>query len=172
MNGVEARQLHPIFLADPLRGRTVGIEKSGEAHFDPGVIDGAAGGREGGAEAPRAGAGAFHRILGQRMASEQSPEQVRRDVYRHVEELLAQTLVAPVLAKLGDDPLNSGLFERGHAEKALRPLLEAEVAKDIVAGMRAGFVEHVARGLLRHLPSAPPAHVNAGGASFEGSNHA
>lgn len=172
MNSLEARPLHPIFLADPLRGRPLGAGAAREAGLDAGKPDAKPGGIEGGAEAQRAGPGAFHRVLSQRLASEQSPEQVRRDVYRHVEELVAQTLVAPILAKMGDDPLRSGLFERGHAEKALRPLLEAEVAKDIVAGMRTGFVEHTARRLLSHLPSAPPPASKAGGASFRGSNHA
>jgi len=106
------------------------------------------------------------------MKPEQTPAQVRDEVYRNVEELVARTLVGPILEKLSNDPLNSGLFERGHAEKALRPLLEAEVAKDIVAGMRTGFVDHVARRLLasRQQASVPPA--AASNASEQGPRHA
>lgn len=114
----------------------------------------------------------FAHILGQRMKSDLSPQRQREQVYRNVEELVAQTLVAPVLERLGNDPLNSGLFERGHAEKALRPLLEAEVSKKIVAGMRTRLVDHMARRLLADAQAtgAPP---TAGAAEpQQRSNHA
>ncbi|MCL4199008.1 MAG: hypothetical protein KJZ69_16080 [Phycisphaerales bacterium] len=112
------------------------------------------------AEADRAAdaPASFARILSQRMKSDLSPQRRREQVYRNVEELVAQTLVVPVLERLGSDPLNSGLFERGDAEKALRPLLEAEVSKKIVAGMRTRLVDHMARRLLASAQAtgAPP----------------
>ncbi|GEM_PF-4373712 len=90
----------------------------------------------------------FSKLIGRVMKSNETPQQREAKVYRNVEELVAQTLIAPVLEKLREDPLESGLFKKSEGEKALRPLIEAEVAKDIVHNMRTGLVEQVARRLL------------------------
>lgn len=81
-------------------------------------------------------------------SSRKTPEEHNAEVRRNVEELLATTLVGPILKNLNEDPLESGLFKKSHGEKALRPLLEAEIAKDIVHNMRSGLVDQVARRLL------------------------
>ena len=110
------------------------------------------------AEAPfgeaKAGASAapttFAQLVNRMMEStRKTPEEYDAQVRRHVEELLATTLVSPILKSLNEDPLESGLFRKSHGEKALRPLLEAEIAKDIVHNMRTGLVDQVARRLLK-----------------------
>lgn len=69
------------------------------------------------------------------------------ELHRSVDEMLARALVAPVLASLQNDPLKSDLFEGTHAEKALRPLLEAQVAQSVVQRLRTGLGDAVARRL-------------------------
>lgn len=90
----------------------------------------------------------FSQLIGRLMKSNETPQQREAKAFRNVEELVAQTLVVPVLEKLREDPLESGLFKKSEGEKALRPMIEAEVAKDIVHNMRTGLVEQVARRLL------------------------
>lgn len=155
---------HPIALADPTRRLD-----AANLLRSPAALPGSAEAEQGAADpAP----GSFARILGQRMPSDLSPQRRREQVYRNVEELVAQTLVAPVLEQLGNDPLNSGLFERGDAEKALRPLLEAEVSKRIVAGMRTRLVDHVARRLLGDAPETTDPPPAGAGHTGQRSNHA
>jgi len=99
----------------------------------------------------------FAHLIGRIMDSaKQTPEKHDAEVRKHVEELVASTLVAPILKNLNEDPLESGLFKKTHGEKALRPMLEAEIAKKIVHHMRSGLVDQVARRLLIANRTAAP----------------
>ncbi|MCC6907332.1 MAG: hypothetical protein IT430_05265 [Phycisphaerales bacterium] len=90
----------------------------------------------------------FSHLMSRMMKSDETPLPRREKVRRNVEELVAQTLVMPVLERLRQDPLDSGLFKKTHAEQSLRPLLEAEVAKSIVRRMPSGLVDQMAHRLL------------------------
>lgn len=99
----------------------------------------------------------FSHLIGRIMdAAKQTPEKHDAEVRQHVEELVASTLVAPILKNLNEDPLESGLFKQTHGEKALRPMLEMEIAKKIVHHMRSGLVDQVARRLLSANRTAEP----------------
>ncbi len=118
-----------------------------EAARRPEVVD---------SNAPAAPA-SFSHLIGRIMEfARQTPEKHDVEVRKHVEELVATTLVAPILKNLNEDPLESGLFKKTHGEKALRPLLEAEIAKKIVHHMRSGLVDQVARRLLSANRTAEP----------------
>ncbi len=94
------------------------------------------------------GAANFSHLMDRMMGCDETPLQRREKVRRNVEELVAQTLVMPVLERMRQDPLDSGLFKKTHAEQSLRPLLEAEVAKSIVHRMPSGLVDQMAHRLL------------------------
>jgi len=72
-------------------------------------------------------------------------------VKQNVEELVARTLIAPVLTSLHNNPLKSDLFPESAAGKALGPLLEAEVAKQLASSMGGSLVDQMARRLLDQL---------------------
>lgn len=147
--------LHPIRLAGSVAPRlatSTWRSDSAPVHRHPDDTD-AATARELAPRTPGSFAHLLDRVMEER---KQAPEQREAEVRRNVEELVAQTLIAPILEKLHEDPLRSGLFERTEGEKALRPLLEAEVAKDIAHSMRAGFIDHMAHRLLNPRGTTPP----------------
>lgn len=75
----------------------------------------------------------------------------REAVRGQVEELVARTFIAPILASMRENPLKSDLFPETPGTKALAPIVEAEVAKSMAKSMGGGFVEDVARRLLENL---------------------
>jgi hypothetical protein len=95
---------------------------------------------------------------------EQAPESDPRmaGIRSNVEELVARTLIAPVLASLHNNPLKSDLFPETPGSKALAPLLEAEVAKSMASSMGGSLVDQVARRLLNQLDATSRAKDGAG----------
>lgn len=79
------------------------------------------------------------------------PDPRLAQVKQNVEELVARTLIAPVLASLHNNPLKSDLFPQSAAGKALSPLLEAEVAKQMASSLGGSLVDQMAQRLLDQL---------------------
>lgn len=77
------------------------------------------------------------------------------------EEFVAVALIEPILSSLRDNNHAAPPFAPTEAEKAFGPLLDAEIARRIVARERYGLVDAVARRLRKGPAPAPGAQPDA-----------
>lgn len=80
----------------------------------------------------------------------QNKEQVAAET---AQELIASTLVQPVLDRMIDDPLRSELFHGGEGEKMFQRQANGYLAKNIVRGANFPVVQSVYRKLLNPHPT-------------------
>ncbi len=90
-------------------------------------------------------------------------EQALRDARAAAEELVAVTLVQPVLAQMRETNQAEGPFAPGHWEKTFAPLVDAEIARRIVGASGWGLVEEMAQDFAsRDARARAPVRTTAG----------
>jgi hypothetical protein len=76
------------------------------------------------------------------------------------EQLVATSLVTPLLAQLRDQPLDAKLFHGGIVEDAFRQKLDTILADRIVRSGKFPLVDRVYERVMRHRPATAPEGVN------------
>jgi len=71
------------------------------------------------------------------------------------EELVAMTLVQPMLAQLRTDVFGGGAFSSGTIQDRLAPFADATIARDMVKGSRMPIVDAVERTMTRNARAIP-----------------
>ncbi len=128
------------------------------ASFGPSVLDRVSGPGQRLASAQNQFAGVLNR------AREKAPESSESAARDAAEQLVAITLVQPLLAQLRETNNAAPPFAPTPAEKQFASLQDARVAQDIVRGSRFPLVDQLARSMLKHLnPGAPSAPTSHGG---------
>ena len=79
------------------------------------------------------------------------------------EQLVATTLVAPLLAELREQPLDTKLFHGGFGEDAFRQQLDTKLADEIVKSSRFPLVDRIYAQITRRAELAQGAGVNLHG---------
>ena len=81
----------------------------------------------------------------------QTSEQTVRQA---AQQLVASTLVLPVLAQAHKDPLRSDLFHGGQAEEMFQSQLDTQLADRMMARSRMPIVDSVYRGIMQQARRA------------------
>lgn len=97
------------------------------------------------AAAVRAPERSFGSTLGGALRAPDSPDDARKAA----EEFVAIAFVQPILKEVRESNQAAPPFGPTEAEKAFGPLLDAEIARQVVAKERYGLVDRVARQLLQ-----------------------
>jgi Rod binding domain-containing protein len=104
----------------------------------------------------RAG-GAFDASLKEAMARRGEDRTSGKDPREAAEELVAMTLVQPILAQLRDSSMAAEPFAPTEGEKRFGAMYDAQVARQIVRGSRFPLVEELARQMRERLgPTEDP----------------
>lgn len=96
-------------------------------------------------------------------AREQTPESQEAAVRKTAEELVAITMVQPVLAQLRETNNAAAPFGPTQAEKQFGALQDARVAQDIVRGSKFPIVDQIAQQMLNRLGQGAPTPDSQGG---------
>jgi Rod binding domain-containing protein len=89
----------------------------------------------------------FAHLLGAQSSGGRASEMSEDSATEAARDLVAMTLVQPVLASLRDSSMAAEPFKPGIAERRFGPLLDAEIARQLVTARGFGLVEAVARNL-------------------------
>ena len=93
----------------------------------------------------------FRAMLGQATAEQGTPEERAREAAR---DLVATTLVRPMLQRLRATNNAWGPFKPTQGESSFRSMLDARLAKDITSSQSWPLVDRIAQDLLRTRPIA------------------
>lgn len=97
---------------------------------------------------------ALRRALGGDQKTQQTPRQA-------AEEFISMALVQPILAQLRETNQAAGPFAPGEAEKSFGPMLDAEIAHQMVKSSGWGLISAVTSRLEAHSATANRQGVNA-----------
>jgi len=99
---------------------------------------------------PPVTAAATHGFADRLAADRRSALDFRGDLRTAAQQLVASTLVMPMLAQMQDDPFRSDLFHGGSAEDMFNSQLNIELADRIVAKANFPIVDQIYQSTIRN----------------------
>lgn len=111
--------------------------------------------------------GTFRQVLGQGSGVSGSGASIEQKAISTAEQLVAVSLVQPLLSQMRETSRAAPPFAPTQAEKQIRALQDAGVAQQIVRSSRFPIVERLARGMLDRAERTGVSRIDA----RAGSNH-